>query len=333
MNMGLMDQPCPIWGTPSAISSVFGRFELSVNSPRTGGTYIVDDIAKNDLSTLNERDKVKLTSWIDEQRRFGKLFPKITSVSIYEAQQRKELRIAERVDGILRYLESKTRRLGTGIRICLFPSVIGHELTDDHSIFFDLLRNSESVNSDELYNLVMYLEERGYIEQIGLKNNLCGECFLTVKGYKRLEEIGKPYQDSTKVFIAMWFDPSMDEVWEKGFRPAITEAGYEPVRVDKQEHVNKIDDEIIAEIRRARFVVADFTHGEGGARGGVYYEAGFAHGRGIDVIFTCHKDKFDDLHFDTRQYNHISWSEPGELKNALKNRISAVYGDGPLINQ
>ena len=41
----------------------------------------------------------------------------------------------------------------------------------------------------------------------------------------------------------------MDEVWEKGIRPAITEAGYEPVRVDKQEHVNKIDDEIIAEIR------------------------------------------------------------------------------------
>ena len=141
--------------------------------------------------------------------------------------------------------------------------------------------------------------------------------FLTVEGYERLEEIEKPYQDSTKVFVAMWFDPSMDEVWEKGIRPAITEAGYEPVRVDKQEHVNKIDDEIIAEIRRARFVVADFTHGEGGARGGVYYEAGFAHGRGIDVIFTCHKDKFDDLHFDTRQYNHISWSAPGELRTAF----------------
>ena len=105
------------------------------------------------------------------------------------------------------------------------------------------------------------------------------------------------------------------------------------MRIDQKEHTNKIDDEIIAEIRRARFVVADFTHGGGGARGGVYYEAGFAHGLGIDVIFTCREDKFDALHFDTRQYNHISWSSPEELKNALKNRIFALYGDGPLKNQ
>ena len=46
------------------------------------------------------------------------------------------------------------------------------------------------------------------------------------------------------------------------------------MRIDRHEHVNKIDDEIIAEIRRARFVVADFTHGDTGGRGSVYYEAG-----------------------------------------------------------
>ena len=163
---------------------------------------------------------------------------------------------------------------------------------------------------------MFHLVERGYIEQSGLKNNICGKCFLTVAGYERLEEIEKPYQDSTKVFVGMWFHPSMDEVWNKGIKPAITEAGYEPVRIDKKDHSNKIDDEIIAEIRRSRFVVADFTHGKiddndfpiekRGARGGVYYEAGFAHGLGIDVIFTCCKDQFNDLHFDTRQYNHIS---------------------------
>ena len=65
----------------------------------------------------------------------------------------------------------------------------------------------------------------------------------------------------------------------------IEDAGYEAVRIDEKEHTNKIDDEIIAEIRRSRFVVADFTQGKDGARGGVYYEAGFAHGLGIEVIF------------------------------------------------
>ena len=127
----------------------------------------------------------------------------------------------------------------------------------------------------------------------------------------------------------MWFDDSMGEAWEDGFDPAIRGAGYEPVRIDKQEHVNKIDDEIIAEIRRARFLVADFTHGDTGARGGVYYEAGFAHGLDIPVIFTCRRDSFDKIHFDTRQYNHIVWAEPKELRRNLMSRIAAVIGDGP----
>ena len=212
------------------------------------------------------------------------------------------------------------------------------ELKNGQSNYLDLLRHSESANPDELMNLLDHLEERRYIRKIGLKTNPLGTCLLTVEGYKKLEEIKKPNQDSTRVFVAMWFDPSMDEVWDKGIKPAIAEAGYEPVRIDQKEHMNKIDDEIIAEIRRSRLLVADFTHGKindkslhkkkRGARGGVYYEAGFAQGLGIGVIFTCREDQIDDVHFDTRQYPHIRWSRPEELKKALKNRIPALYGNG-----
>ena len=99
----------------------------------------------------------------------------------------------------------------------------------------------------------------------------------------------------------------MSDVFENGIKPGIEDAGYEARRIDWIEHINKIDDEIIAEIKRSRFVVADFTHGKSGARGGVYYEAGFAHGLNIPVIFTCQKDVLEDIHFDTRQYNHIAW--------------------------
>ena len=64
--------------------------------------------------------------------------------------------------------------------------------------------------------------------------------------------------------VAMWFDPSLNDAWEKGTKLGIEDAGYEAIRIDNQEHVNKIDDEIVAEIRRSRFVVADFTHGTTG---------------------------------------------------------------------
>jgi nucleoside 2-deoxyribosyltransferase len=128
----------------------------------------------------------------------------------------------------------------------------------------------------------------------------------------------------------MWFDDSMMEAYDNGIAPAIRDAGYEPIRIDRKDHNNKIDDEIIAEIRRSRFLVADFTQGGSGARGGVYYEAGFAHGLNIPVIFTCREDVIDKVHFDTRQYNHITWAKSDQLRDRLAKRISATLGDGPM---
>lgn len=123
----------------------------------------------------------------------------------------------------------------------------------------------------------------------------------------------------------MWFDQSLQAVWSEGFSKAIDAAGYIPKRIDKQEHINKICDEIIAEIRRSKFVVADFT----GQRGGVYYEAGYAAGLHIPVIWTCKKCCLRDLHFDIRQYNCIDWETPEDLASRLQARIEAVIGEGP----
>ena len=74
----------------------------------------------------------------------------------------------------------------------------------------------------------------------------------------------------------MWFDKTMDNFFFNGIQPAIEHDGTKCIRIDFKEHNNKICDEIIAEIRRSRYLVADFT----GNRGGVYYEAGFAYGLG-----------------------------------------------------
>ncbi len=164
MNTSSMDRQCPIWSTPSASGRLVGRCDLFVDSPRVGGQYFVDDIAINELHTLSDRDKVKLTSWLVEQRSFGKLIPEITSVSIFEAQQRKALRIGERVDGILRYLESKSPLLETAVNFHLSHPEFDEEPTDAHLIYYDLLRHSESAGSDELTSLLDHLKKRGYIK-------------------------------------------------------------------------------------------------------------------------------------------------------------------------
>jgi nucleoside 2-deoxyribosyltransferase len=119
----------------------------------------------------------------------------------------------------------------------------------------------------------------------------------------------------------MWFDSDLQSVWHEGFRPALEEVGYRPIRLDFFEHVNSVSDEILARIRSARLVVADFT----GQRGGVYFEAGFAAGLGKPLIWTVREDELANLHFDVRQYNHIAWKDPKDLSIRLINRISALF--------
>lgn len=147
---------------------------------------------------------------------------------------------------------------------------------------------------------------------------------LTAKGWNHVANIerGLAALQYRQAFVAMWFDASMDEAWRSGFVPGIeTGTSIKALRVDLREHNEKVCDVIVAEIRKSSFLVADFT----GDRGGVYFEAGFAKGLGIPVIFTCQKGPWvERLHFDTRQYNHIIWETPQDLAARLKNRIAAT---------
>lgn len=143
---------------------------------------------------------------------------------------------------------------------------------------------------------------------------------ITLNGWKRLEELGNLRLESSQAFVAMWFADELEQAWSEGFAPGVTEAGFTPMRVDLVEHNGKICDRIISEIRRSGLLVADFT----GQRGGVYFEAGFAMGLGIPVIWTCRDDESSKLHFDTRQYNHIIWRTPHDLREKLRDRILAT---------
>ena len=154
------------------------------------------------------------------------------------------------------------------------------------------------------------------------QNNI--EYQVSPKGLIHLE--GRKDENSSIGFCAMWFSDEVKPLWTDVIEPAIRSAGYEPLRIDSKQHNGKIDDEIMASIRGSRFVVADFT----GGQGGVYYEAGFAHGLELPVIFMCREG--DDLHFDIRQYNCIFWKADAleDAQARLKNRILATLGQGPL---
>jgi hypothetical protein len=177
-----------------------------------------------------------------------------------------------------------------------------------------------AIKSNQLNEFLQLLQRLGLITLKEDPEEQRFVCKLTLKGWDRISELRRAGRSSTQAFVAMSFAPDLDPAWSGGFEPAIKDAGWNPLRMDRLHHNERIDDRIIAEIRRSGLVVADFT----GQRAGVYFEAGFAHGLGVPVIWTVRKDELSLVHFDTRQYNHIDWSEPIDLRQRLHERILAT---------
>jgi nucleoside 2-deoxyribosyltransferase len=142
-----------------------------------------------------------------------------------------------------------------------------------------------------------------------------------------LERIAQSGEESFNAFIAMWFDSSRSK-FDTAISHAIADAGYIPIRIDHEEHLNRIDDQIITRIRQSKFLVADFT----GQRNGVYFEAGFMLGLGRPMVWVCEEADFKNVHFDTRQYNTIVYTNADDLRIRLQTRIEANFGKGPRVS-
>jgi len=169
----------------------------------------------------------------------------------------------------------------------------------------------------ELPDLIDLVTQEGFLEINPMHqamNTDLPEFRLTAKAWTLLQ----PYEasQSRRGFIAMHFDASLEDA-HQAIRQAITEAGYEPLRVDQQNFADKICDRVIADIRQAQFAVADLTNN----RPNVYYEAGFAQALGKPVFWTCRQGT--EIHFDVRQYPYIEWATPEDLRRKLADALRA----------
>ncbi len=292
-----------------------GGFIHIYDSARADGSYKIaeDAFYSGEIQRLDDSERARLTTWLVNQRKLGASDPEITVEIIRQVKRISPLPAHERADRLLRYVAAEA------------PKISDYVPISDEAV--GTFARSESTTWEEVRALANYIIDRGWVEAIGTAGSLLN-VIVTVPGYSRIEEL-QTNVDSSQAFVAMWLDDSMNDVFDKGIDPAIRDAGYKPMLISQKEHINKIDDEIVAEIRRSRFMVADFSHGQDGARGSVYFEAGFAHGLGLNVIYTCHKKDMEKLHFDTRQYSHIVWETHVELRASLKTKSLAILGEGP----
>lgn len=162
----------------------------------------------------------------------------------------------------------------------------------------------------EFINQGFIFSEDGYFDT----NNLQ----LREKGWIHIEKIRKN-EISKQAFVAMWFDDSMDKAY-LSIDKSCHSNGYKAFRIDSKEHNNEISGEILAEIRNSKFLISEVT----GQRHGVYFEAGYALALGIPVIWCCKSDDLNNVHFDTRQYNHVVWNNEEDLFEKMSNRIKGT---------
>jgi hypothetical protein len=218
------------------------------------------------------------------------------------AEAERSVSVTEKVERLLQLSADRTVIAGQGVR-------------------FNPLLDAPLVNAaspEEFRYLLLYLRDSGYL---GYSTEQ--DVTVTVKGWQRLESPEGARGVRGRCFVAMSFSDELLPAWNEAIEPAAKDCGYTPNRADSKPHSDDINFRILAEIRKAQFLIADFTE----HRQGVYFEAGFARGLGKEVLWTCRRDQFLQSHFDTNHYLHTLWDKPEDLRSRLEERIRATFGD------
>lgn len=268
------------------------------------GRYKSDDLTDEGFKYLSKENKAMISAFMREISEYGVPAPELNTFDDEQIEKiierYKKKTIMDKLDNLILYIGRKSH-------------YFGHPLKIHGEIEYPITYSKDKEEFDNIFNQAM---EVGLLEL----PKSGGNAKLTWKGWEKFEAIKEFGGLSKKCFVAMSCSENMNEIYAEGIEKAVIETGYEPIFIEKKEHNEKICDLIIAEIRSCKFLIADVT----GQRQNVYYEAGFAHGLNRDVIWTCKKDEIEEAHFDTRQYNHITWEDAEDLKKKLVHRIKAT---------
>lgn len=297
-----------------------GRFEFQA-FPDTVGSKIKDKIASYLYYTgkVEEHADYRFYNFVGSRSAFDKQFEKYpwchyASTAEIEAFYPKTF--AERIDRILLGMAKKS--LFFGDKIVLSKSQLVSAMFvrrfDNKGKAVD-----EKTIDYQLSEVGKYIEENGFVEHYREEDKHI--YIIKPDGYKRIDKLQTEEAETSKnVFVAMSFADDMKEVRE-AIKTSILDSGYIPRIMDEIEHNHQIVPEMLYEIRKAKFVIAELT----GHNNGAYFEAGYALGQGKEVIQICSKDRFGtDGHFDVKQINTILWETTEELTQKLSARIKAT---------
>lgn len=303
-----MPTVCPVCKSQNAEENRVDLNEINYTCPKCGTFKLSHDVNHN-LSNRTEANQ-KISSWISEQNKiYHEHMPYIDYEKLSLISNQRDKTIREKFDMFMKVLVRKPREF----KLYHFNECY---ISDDKE-FVQLILKAQ--NEGFIYECIGSETIRAAMEQGSLLLYSKG---LTFEGQEYIESLDEPNKNSNKIFMAFWFDPDIQSIFDNIVKPAIDEVGFLAERVSSSTTnlENKISDEIIGMIKSSRAVIADCT----GNRTAVYYEAGYAMGMKIPVIWTCSADQVGDICFDVSQHPFILWNTPEELADKIVKRLKAI---------
>jgi hypothetical protein len=299
--------PCPLCQKPSAKWDAHDRYECDI----CGTFELSRELRIEKLEGARHRGDLSLfaalTAATKQENFFRKRDLKLTLENYASyADAHRWITVSQKLHKVLEVAHKRSGHFG---------AVFELNWSVDYPLF-------DANSSAEGQALVLQIHKSGLTNSRHIQDKKIYE--ISGKGWEVLEPIqagGMP----GRCFVAMAFDSELNDAYYQGIKPAIVDCGYEPICLKEIGTNDNVCDLILSELRKAQFVVADFTK----QKGGVYFEAGFGKALGKEVFWTCHADDFDHLHFDTNHYGHIKWVKPEDLRTQLTDRIMAELGRGP----
>ena len=327
-------QTCPIWDG----LKIDPRYPAEQNvvddgsrfySSRAGGPFLLmptgaplldSDSLDDEQKSLTDRQKVNLSYWIYKHNLENRLFDELSNQVLQEpgrfvrwmkSHQDRVLQLDKAwVEGHRNSTPSAEDRMLMFLRELIRINDTGEppRTSEEYSSEGELLLAAGGCrNGNDRKELENYTATQGWM--VPAKSNLHYSTRINLGARLYVEQRTRELDESRQGFVAMSFAPSLAYVYEEGIAPAIRAAGYEPCLIKDKEFTGGVMDEIMAEIRKSRFVVADFTACKectvdqpckNDAPGGVYCEAGFALGLDKTVFLTCREPCAQTLHFRHR---------------------------------
>ena len=236
-------------------------------------------------------------------------------------------KFADRISLILIALANKSDFFGDFIELPIeeLESILFIKRFDEQGEFLD-----PSKISSQYKQITEYLKENKYIDlerEPGKKEKVN----LLADGWKRVDELQQSDLNNKNVFVSMAFNEGTEKTRET-IKKGISDAGFSPEFIDEIVHNHQIVPEMFKLIRESRFLILEISDPNYGA----YYEAGYALGKGKEVIICCSKDifekdfgeesKYRKPHFDIAQKQILIWDDYADLQKKLSEWIKAIIG-------